>query len=183
MAVRFLHIFAGLLLSTLTASAAQDSNPAIDLSRSNPLPVYPPNAQQIGETGTAAILIRVSDTGEPLDVQLAQSAGFTDLDRAALAAARQWHLVPGFQNGRPAMEWIAAQVKFEQVQVTLASSADPQLAAEQRVRLRVICQRGVGDTGSRIPGPKKCLPKWQWDDIEKNDQREFNDYLRRASHP
>jgi len=165
--------FSACLLLPAAQAAEADTSPRIDLSRPNPRPAYSHSALRIGETGTAIVLVQVDDGGDPVEVQLSQSAGFADLDQAALAAVRHWHFVPAVKDGRRVTQWTAVRVQFKSTGVETETAEAEGAAAEERERIRVICKDGVGDTGSRIPGPKKCLPKWKWDELKDNSQRDL----------
>ena len=173
-----------LLPAFLPVRAAQtpdeDAKPRIDLSHPNPLPVYPKSAQRIGEAGTAVILVRVGENGEPINVQLSQSAGFVDLDVAALTAVRHWHFIPAVKDGRPAEEWTAVRVQFNPDGTASGAQEASNWDTIQRENNRVICKEKVNATGSRLPNPKTCLPKRQWDEMEKVAKRHLEDITDRS---
>lgn len=48
-----------------------------------------------------------------LEVELAQSSGADDLDRAALEAVRAWRFQPGTRGPAPVEAWVKVPVRFQ----------------------------------------------------------------------
>jgi protein TonB len=67
---------------------------------SNPPPSYPPQAIRQGHHGTAILVIDVGVDGVPTDVQVEQTSGFRELDKAAIDAAQKWRFNPEVRNGQ-----------------------------------------------------------------------------------
>ncbi len=74
---------------------------SVDAKFRNREPVYPREAVLRAEQGAVILLIHVSPQGLPFDVDIAESSGFTLLDRAARDAVLGWHFVPAVQDGQP----------------------------------------------------------------------------------
>lgn len=53
-------------------------------------PKYPAEAVRQRHEGTVLLAFTIGSDGSPLDIRVAQSSGFAELDAAALDAARQW---------------------------------------------------------------------------------------------
>lgn len=170
-------VFAGFLFSALALiggapayAASADSPPRIDLSRPNPRPVYPESSKRLGEIGTVVVAVHVNELGRPFDVQLARTSGFARLDQAAVEAVRQWHFSPAIRDGEAVAEWTAVGIQFNMDGVSqIPVSGDTEVA--QRERNRVICKKDVGMTGTRLAGGTVCLPKWQWEEKERDARR------------
>ncbi|AMC33733.1 energy transducer TonB [Janthinobacterium sp. B9-8] len=61
----------------------------------NPRPPYPPQSMALGEKGRVMLRVKVSESGLPLEVELARSSGYRRLDDAAKRAVERWKFVPG----------------------------------------------------------------------------------------
>ncbi len=66
------------------------------LNWGNSAPVYPEAAEQKGWQGTVRLHLRLDDRGGVSTVALVSSSGFSLLDRAAIAAARNWRVPETF---------------------------------------------------------------------------------------
>ena len=64
----------------------------------NQKPVYPVASRRLGEEGRVLLRVRVSAHGQPLEVDVKQSSGFSRLDEAARAAVERWRFVPARQG-------------------------------------------------------------------------------------
>lgn len=71
-----------------------------DRFRNRP-PIYPVEAEMLGEHGTVVLLIHVSERGLATGADVEQSSGVSVLDEAAIAAARKWRFHPALKEGRP----------------------------------------------------------------------------------
>jgi periplasmic protein TonB len=74
---------------------------SVDTKFRNKDPVYPLEASIRGEHGAVTLLIHVSPEGLASDVDIAQSSGYTALDRAARDAVLKWHFLPAVRDGKP----------------------------------------------------------------------------------
>jgi protein TonB len=70
-----------------------------DRFRNRP-PIYPAQAQTLGQNGTVVVVIHVSESGLATGADVVASSGFDTLDRAAVAAVLKWHFHPAMKEGR-----------------------------------------------------------------------------------
>lgn len=61
---------------------------------------YPPTARQRGVQGRTRVELMIDASGHVTGVVLIASSGHADLDRAALASARQWRFRPPGERRR-----------------------------------------------------------------------------------
>jgi protein TonB len=71
-----------------------------DRFRNRP-PIYPVEAEMLGEHGTVVLLIHVSEKGLATGADVAESSGVAVLDQAAVTAVRKWRFHPALKEGRP----------------------------------------------------------------------------------
>ena len=76
-------------------------------------PVYPEALKSQGITGTVMLRAVISVTGEPLNVEVVNTAVNYGLAQAALEAVRQWRYQPSLLNGQPVEVPTTIQVVFE----------------------------------------------------------------------
>ena len=62
-------------------------------------PVYPRESRRRGEQGTVLLRVLVGRNGLPIDIEVAQSSGYRQLDRAARDAVLRWRFRPVQING------------------------------------------------------------------------------------
>lgn len=99
--------------ATAAAAAAAVELPSTDADYlHNPKPPYPPISRRLREQGKVLLRVQISAQGTALDAQVRQSSGYERLDRAALAAVRQWRFVPGKRGGVPETMWFDVPVHF-----------------------------------------------------------------------
>ncbi len=79
---------------------------------SNPAPLYPRKSRYLGEEGRVLLKVRVSESGDAMEVTLHRSSGFKRLDRAALDAVRQWTFIPARQGRKQVMAWVVVPLEF-----------------------------------------------------------------------
>jgi periplasmic protein TonB len=75
-------------------------------------PVYPESARRRGEQGRVILRVSVAPDGDPTQVVVGHSSGFTSLDDAALDAVRRWRFVPAMQSGHPVQAVAEVPVLF-----------------------------------------------------------------------
>jgi protein TonB len=75
-------------------------------------PSYPATARRLGIEGTSMLRVFVAADGRVADVQVDQSAGHPDLDRAAMDAVRRWKFEPGRRGSEPVGMWVRLPVQF-----------------------------------------------------------------------
>ena len=75
-------------------------------------PSYPSTARRLGIEGTTLLRVYVAADGRVIDVQLDQTAGHPDLDRAAAEAVLRWKFEPGRRGSEPIGMWVRLPVQF-----------------------------------------------------------------------
>ena len=75
-------------------------------------PSYPATARRLGIEGTSMLRVYVGADGRVTDVQVDQSAGHPDLDRAATEAVRRWRFEPARRGNEPVGMWVRLPVQF-----------------------------------------------------------------------
>ena len=75
-------------------------------------PVYPPEARQRGNEGEALVRGLVAPNGDLLEVKIAESSGYADMDAAALAAMRKSDVRPAVSSGTAIACWIQVPFRF-----------------------------------------------------------------------
>jgi protein TonB len=76
-----------------------------------PAPVYPQLAREAQIEGTVIVRVLVGKDGKVKETLLVRSAHDL-LDRAALAATRDYVFTPAVQNGRPVAVWVSIPFRF-----------------------------------------------------------------------
>ncbi|WP_020174524.1 energy transducer TonB [Methyloferula stellata] len=99
---------------------------AIPSSAMKNWPVYPPAARQAHREGVVLLSVKISAQGAPLDVKLAKSSSFPDLDAAAVAAVRNWQFTPATSDGAAIETTVNLPINF-----SLKTAEKPQPAQVQ----------------------------------------------------
>ena len=76
-------------------------------------PRYPDSAKRAGAQGVTTLKVRVLETGRVSEVLVEQSAGFRDLDIAAMDAVKKWLFEPARRGKEAVSVWVTLPVKFE----------------------------------------------------------------------
>ena len=76
-------------------------------------PRYPESAKRAGAQGVTTLRVRVLETGRVSEVLVEQSAGFRDLDIAAMDAVKKWLFEPARRGKEAVSVWVLLPVKFE----------------------------------------------------------------------
>ena len=76
-------------------------------------PRYPESARRAGVQGITTLRVRVLENGRVDEVLVEQSAGFRDLDLAAMEAVKKWLFEPARRGKEPVSVWVMLPVKFE----------------------------------------------------------------------
>jgi TonB family protein len=76
-------------------------------------PRYPESARRAGAQGVTTLRVRVLENGRVGEVLVEQSAGFRDLDMAAIEAVKKWLFEPARRGKDPVSVWVMLPVKFE----------------------------------------------------------------------
>jgi len=79
----------------------------------NPAPAYPSQSRRLKEEGTVLLLVRVSDQGVPLSVEIRTSSGFERLDEAGVQAVRQWRFVPAKRGNDSVAASVLVPIQFK----------------------------------------------------------------------
>jgi protein TonB len=75
-------------------------------------PSYPSTARRLGIEGTSLLRVYVAADGRVTEIQVDQSAGHPDLDRAAVDAVRRWKFEPGRRGSEVIGMWVRLPVQF-----------------------------------------------------------------------
>jgi TonB family protein len=75
-------------------------------------PVYPAAALRSGVGGVVLLRVLVSETGQPLQVEVVRGIR-SDLADAAIAALQRWTFDPARKNGRPVRAWTTISIPFQ----------------------------------------------------------------------
>jgi TonB family protein len=76
-------------------------------------PRYPESARRAGAQGVTTLRVRVLENGRVGEVVVDQSAGFRDLDFAAMEAVKKWLFEPARRGKEAVSVWVMLPVKFE----------------------------------------------------------------------
>jgi protein TonB len=76
-------------------------------------PRYPASARRAGAQGVTRLRVHVLESGRVGEVMVDQSAGFRDLDFAAMDAVKKWRFEPARRGKEPVSVWVLLPVKFE----------------------------------------------------------------------
>ncbi len=76
-------------------------------------PRYPESARRAGAQGVTLLRVRVLENGRVGEVKIEQSAGFRDLDFAAVDAVKKWLFEPARRGKEAVSVWVMLPVKFE----------------------------------------------------------------------
>jgi periplasmic protein TonB len=91
-------------------AAIRESVPLYDR---NPPPVYPRVARRRNYQGTVLLDVRVSADGTVAEAKVAQSSGYSVLDRSALNSVHHWLFEPARRGDRAIETWVQVPVRFE----------------------------------------------------------------------
>ncbi|MBC7655588.1 MAG: energy transducer TonB [Frankiaceae bacterium] len=75
-------------------------------------PVYPPEENRRGITGTTLLTLTYDVTGNVTGVEVKRSSGNRNLDRAAVKAANRWKINPGMRGGVRVAGQVDVPVEF-----------------------------------------------------------------------
>lgn len=102
-----------------SAQSGTGTEPALTAARfdadylHNPAPAYPLQSRRLKEEGTVLLLVRVSDQGAPVSVEIRTSSGFERLDEAGLQAVRQWRFVPAKRGNENVAASVLVPIQFK----------------------------------------------------------------------
>ncbi|MBE5527354.1 hypothetical protein A9J41_00280 [Laribacter hongkongensis] len=96
-----------------TDGSAREAPPSFTADYlANPAPAYPPLSQELGESGQVRLRVAVDASGAPSQVEIAESSGFTRLDRAALSAVKRWRFVPARRGSEAVAGRVIVPIHF-----------------------------------------------------------------------
>lgn len=96
-----------------TTASSLDTPPTALAYGANTRVAYPIDALRRHDQGTVVLRVLVSATGNVLDVAVAHSSGSARLDRAALAAVRNWRFRPATEGGMAQSAWARVPITFD----------------------------------------------------------------------
>ena len=79
----------------------------------NPKPLYPRKAKLFGWEGTVLLIVEVLADGTSGKIEIKQSSGYDDLDRAAVTAIRKWRFNPARERGIAVTEIVEIPIIFD----------------------------------------------------------------------
>lgn len=98
------------------SGVAESSKPAVvmarPLYRDNPPPEYPDQARRRQLQGTVVLEVSVSREGKVEQLAVHEGSGHNILDRAALAAVKEWLFEPGERSGKKVAMNVLVPVRF-----------------------------------------------------------------------
>lgn len=101
------------------APPAPPAAPKIELPSSradylnNPKPEIPTVSRRLGEQGLVTLRVFIDTQGQPAQVEVLQSSGYTRLDEVARTTVlKTWRFVPGKRNGTPEAMWVNVPINF-----------------------------------------------------------------------
>jgi len=89
-----------------------EAAPAMAIDR-EPQPAIPEDLRADALDKTCVVRFTVGPDGSTIRVQIAQSSGNNELDRAALDAARQWKFKPATRDGEPVESQVNLHIEFQ----------------------------------------------------------------------
>jgi len=79
---------------------------------SSPRPPYPRIARRRGYEGTVVLEARIDRAGRVAELRILTSSGYRVLDRAAVAAVKNWVFIPGERDGKKVAMWVKVPIRF-----------------------------------------------------------------------
>jgi protein TonB len=76
-------------------------------------PTYPESARRAGIEGTSLLRFEITEGGTVSKITVEKSAGHEELDRAAMAAVKQWRFDPARRGTQAVAVWVTLPVRFE----------------------------------------------------------------------
>jgi TonB family protein len=102
---------AGLAGDASTSSGRSGGGLALALVQ-RVVPKYPARSAEKHEEGATRMNIRVAESGQVVEAEIARSSGHQRLDGAALDAVRKWKFAPMPSGTAPDGAWVATEVRF-----------------------------------------------------------------------
>lgn len=89
------------------------STPVQSVGSTHTIPPYPPEARRLNHEGVVLLKITIAASGDVTDVQVMQSSGYGELDKAAQEWVKShWRYRPATQGGHPVASTTEARVRF-----------------------------------------------------------------------
>ncbi|MDD5349636.1 MAG: TonB family protein [Chthoniobacteraceae bacterium] len=85
---------------------------ALPRYRTNPKPVYPPEARRNHQEGVVLLSVEIGADGQPKSVAIKRTSGFPLLDQSAVQAVRRWTFEPATTAGLPVATRADIPVRF-----------------------------------------------------------------------
>jgi protein TonB len=99
--------------SDTAINAAEATGTVRELKTSRRIePAYPATSRRLAEEGTVRVRVLVDERGQPKEVTVGQSSGYTRLDQAALDAVRRWRFVAATDGQKPITTWTQVAITF-----------------------------------------------------------------------
>ena len=96
------------------ATRAAETDPVFDAAYlNNPAPYYPRSAKRRGIQGEVLLEVAVKTDGSAASVLVSHSSGHAVLDRAALAAVKNWRFIPAKKSGKSVAASVLVPVEFK----------------------------------------------------------------------
>ena len=103
-------------VTSVTAPTAVTAPPVIRMATprygSSPRPPYPRIARRRGYEGTVVLEARIDRAGRVAELRILTSSGYRVLDRAAVAAVKNWVFIPGERDGKKVAMWVKVPIRF-----------------------------------------------------------------------
>lgn len=80
---------------------------------SNPSPAYPRLSLELEEEGRVMLRVQVSENGQPLNISIVQSSGFSRLDKAAQETVKRWRFVPAKRGDQAVVGTVRVPIDFK----------------------------------------------------------------------
>lgn len=78
----------------------------------NPKPPYPMTSRRRGETGRVLLRVAVSAAGQPTQIEIVRSSGYSLLDQAAQQTVGHWRFVPARRGSTPVDSHVRVPIDF-----------------------------------------------------------------------
>ena len=86
---------------------------AAPLYKENPRPEYPRLARRRGYQGTVMLDVLVDQDGRVSDLKIAESSGYSILDKKAVSSVKKWIFQPGKKGDHNIAMWVKVPIRFE----------------------------------------------------------------------
>ncbi len=131
-------------------------------------PVYPQEARRAHREGVVLLSVKISAQGASLDIKVARSSNFPDLDAAAMAAVRNWQFTPATRDGIPTEITVTLPVNFSlktapPLPTAAATPAAAQAPEKPKPKPKAVAQKPAQSQNRRssptLPSRTQALPR------------------------